>query len=71
MYESVFADIRKDANAQLNTLKPPLDEIAAILSRRFRELIESKNGHDVYYAATFLHPGTFFNCCCSSVLILI
>ena len=57
MYEGVFADIHKDANAQLNILKPPLDEIAAILSRRFRELIESKNGHDVYYAATFLHPG--------------
>lgn len=67
MYEGVFADIRKDANAQLNTLKPPFDEIAAILSRRFRELIESKNGHDVYYAATFLHPGTVHenNCRCS------
>lgn len=57
MYEEVFTSIKNDANAQLDGTKPPLDAIASILTRRFRELIESKNGHDAYYAALFLHPG--------------
>src|SRR5260370_994355 len=36
----------------------PVNLIAEILTWHFQELIDSKNGHDVYYAALVLHPGT-------------
>ena len=35
----------------------PVEKLAKILTRCFREIIDSKNGHDVYYAALVLHPG--------------
>lgn len=45
MYESAFAEISRHP------------QIAAILSRRFNELVDSKNGHDAYFTAMMLHPG--------------
>lgn len=56
-------------------LKPPIDAIVAILKRRFNELINSKNGHDVYFSATVMHPGKligYFNTCilCPNISLL-
>lgn len=57
MYEDVFASIRQDVNSNMEGLKPPIEEIGQILIRRTGELINSKNGHDAYFTATFMHPG--------------
>jgi hypothetical protein len=53
--EEVLLEMSKKKSAL--RLKPPIDAIVAILKRRFNELINSKNDHDIYFASTVMHPG--------------
>ena len=57
MYEGVIKGLHSDVSLQPNSLMPPIDDIIRILVRRFKEIIDSKNGHDAYYTALMLHPG--------------
>lgn len=53
---------RKNIETMMKSSLPldlPKDAIFEILTKRFNQLINSKNGHDVYFTATLLHPGTF------------
>jgi hypothetical protein len=60
MYKDVFQGLRSDVSIQPNSLVPPIDDIIRILVRRFKEIIDSKNGHDAYYTALMLHPGMLY-----------
>jgi hypothetical protein len=55
MYEDTFKVIAKNRTPDL---RPPVEDIVCILYRRYKELIHSKNGHDIYFVALMLHPGT-------------
>jgi len=54
MYEDTFKAI---AERPIPGLQPPVDDIIRILNRHYKELIDSRNGHDVYFVAMMLHPG--------------
>src|SRR5260370_3915046 len=46
-----------------------VNKLAKILTQCFHEIINSKNGHDVYYAALVLHPGRILPLCLDIKLI--
>ena len=54
MYEDTFKAIAK---CRTPGPQPPVEDITHILNRRYKELINSRNGHDVYLVALMLHPG--------------
>ena len=54
MYARTFKELKCDP---VPGLAPPIGEITSILTTRFKELINSKNGHDAYFTALILHPG--------------
>lgn len=54
--------VRKNLDDLMKSKKSqnlPMADIIRILTKRFDELINSKNGHDLYFTATLLHPCEF------------
>ena len=60
MYSRTFKELTQDP---IPGLAPPIQEITTILTTRFKELIDSANGHDAYFMALILHPGRSSSAC--------
>ena len=56
MYKRTFMDLTRDP---IPGTSPPVNQIASIITSRYKELIDSKNGHDAYFTCMLLHPGMF------------
>src|SRR5260370_3852873 len=50
LYKEMFED-------RFNQKFLPVNKLVKISTKCFHEIINSKNGHDVYYVALVLHPG--------------